>query len=136
MKIEIDQYSTSPALLRLAAEFYSKAADVIEEERKAHLKDVSPLFSAPAEEPPAAKKRKPAKTAETPSTEEPLSSAENATGSDTERTLVEVRAILAEKSKAGKTAEVKALIAEYGVSMLTQIPEDKLTDVYNKGAQL
>jgi hypothetical protein len=50
--------------------------------------------------------------------------------------LTKVRALLAEKSRSGKRTEVQALIAEYGVSALTDIPADKLGEVYWKGIAL
>ena len=50
--------------------------------------------------------------------------------------LTTVRALLAEMSRAGKRTEVQALIAEYGVSALTDIPADKLGEVYWKGIAL
>ncbi|MCB2291437.1 hypothetical protein LGK97_17055 [Clostridium sp. CS001] len=42
-----------------------------------------------------------------------------------EITLQEVRSILAQLSKNGKGAEVKALIKKFGVSKLTEIPKEK-----------
>lgn len=38
-------------------------------------------------------------------------------------TLTDVRAVLAEKSKAGFTEEVKALIAKHGADRLSEVPE-------------
>lgn len=41
-----------------------------------------------------------------------------------EITIEEVRAVLAEKSKCGKTSEVKALLAQFGASKLSQVKEE------------
>lgn len=136
MQFEISEY-TNPRLLRLMAKFINDVADLAETDSP--NQKTANVEAAPSEDPAPTRKKRSAKAAETTSKEE--ESAETVSGSDTEasseqRTLVEVRAVLAEKSKAGKSAEVKALIAEYGVTMLTQVPEDKLTELYNKGEAL
>lgn len=43
-----------------------------------------------------------------------------------------VRAFLTEKSRAGKTSEVKNLIIEFGYSKLSDVPDEKLGALYQK----
>jgi len=51
-------------------------------------------------------------------------------------TLEEVRAKLTAVSQGGKKAEVKALIAEYGVSSVTALPSEKYGEILEKAAAL
>lgn len=51
-------------------------------------------------------------------------------------TVEEVRAVLAEKSRNGKTQEVRAILKELGADKLSAIPEDKLPDVLKKAEAL
>lgn len=44
-------------------------------------------------------------------------------------TIEQVRAVLAEKSQAGKQAEVKALLSKYGVPKLTALDPSKYKDM-------
>ena len=44
-------------------------------------------------------------------------------------TLEEVRAVLAEKSRAGKTAEVKELLAKFGVNKLSELDSSKYDEL-------
>lgn len=72
-----------------------------------------------AQETPAAKpkgKSKTGKTAPTQESEKP---------SEPEKTLslADVRAVLAEKSRAGFTEEVKALLVKHGADRLSEVPE-------------
>ena len=49
------------------------------------------------------------------------------------RTYEETRAVLAEKSRAGFRAEVKALLAEFGVSQLSDVKDPgKLAEIVKK----
>lgn len=48
----------------------------------------------------------------------------------------QVRAKLAELNKTGKGPEVKALIATYGVTTLTAVPEDKLAELLMKAGAI
>jgi hypothetical protein len=66
--------------------------------------------------------------------EEPTPTAEPVQEPDAEPTaptitLEQVREKLANLSRAGKTPEVKALIATFGVTKLTDIPAEKYTEV-------
>lgn len=47
-----------------------------------------------------------------------------------------VRAFLTEKSRAGKTSEVKSLITEFGYSKLSDVPDEKLGELYQKAQAL
>lgn len=47
-----------------------------------------------------------------------------------------VRAFLTEKSRAGKTSEVKNLITEFGYSKLSDVPDEKLGVLYQKAQAL
>lgn len=47
-----------------------------------------------------------------------------------------VRAFLTEKSRAGKTSEVKRLITEFGYSKLSDVPDEKLGELYQKAQAL
>lgn len=46
--------------------------------------------------------------------------------------LKTVRAFLTEKSRAGKTAEVKSLISQMGFAKLSDVPDEKLAELYEK----
>lgn len=47
-----------------------------------------------------------------------------------------VRAFLAEKSRSGKTSEVKNLIGQFGFQKLSDVPDDKLQELYEKAQVL
>lgn len=47
-----------------------------------------------------------------------------------------VRAFLAEKSRAGKTSEVKNLIEQLGFQKLSDVPDEKLPELYEKAQVL
>lgn len=51
-------------------------------------------------------------------------------------TVEKVRAVLAEKSRDGKTQEVRKLLNEFGADKLSAIPEDKLPDLLKKAEVL
>jgi len=46
-----------------------------------------------------------------------------------EVTLEEVRAVLADKSRLGKTAEVRELIQKYGADKLSEVPKANYADI-------
>ena len=50
--------------------------------------------------------------------------------------LEDVRAVLAEKSRSGKTSEVKELIATFGADKLSEIGVDKYADLLKKAEVL
>ena len=47
-----------------------------------------------------------------------------------------VRAFLADKSRAGKTSEVKNLIEQFGFQKLSDVPDEKLPELYEKAQVL
>ena len=51
-------------------------------------------------------------------------------------TLVQVREKLSELQKAGKRAKVQELIAGFGVKKLTEVPEDRYTELKHKAGEL
>lgn len=51
-------------------------------------------------------------------------------------TVEKVRAVLAEKSRDGKTQEVRKLLNEFGADKLSAIPEDRLSDLLKKAEVL
>ena len=72
-----------------------------------------------AQETPTEKPRGKAKAAKTAPAKEPEKPAE----AEKQLVLADVRAVLAEKSRAGFTEEVKALIAKHGADRLSEVPE-------------
>lgn len=118
------------------------AAPAVEQEAPKAPKPAKAAKAAPVEAPKAeAPAAIPAVTATATATT-PTESApsEPATASPSEQTkpltLEEVRAVLAKISQGGKAAEVKALIASYGVTALSAVPADKYSDVLEKAAAL
>lgn len=55
---------------------------------------------------------------------------------ETKVTVETVRAVLAEKSRAGKTQEVRTLLNEFGADRLSAVPEEKLGDLLKKAEAL
>jgi len=51
-------------------------------------------------------------------------------------TVEMVRAVMADKSREGKTQEVRQLLNEFGVDKLSAIPEEKLADLLKKAEVL
>lgn len=51
-------------------------------------------------------------------------------------TMEEVRGRLSELAKTGKQTEVKALLSKYNVSRLTDIPEDRLNEIWEDSKSL
>lgn len=71
------------------------------------------------QETPAEKTKGKAKAAKAAPAKEPEKPAEL----EKQLTLADVRAVLAEKSRAGFTEDVKALIAKHGADRLSEVPE-------------
>ncbi|SFS01547.1 hypothetical protein [Anaeromicropila populeti] len=51
-------------------------------------------------------------------------------------TVEEVRAVLAEKSRDGKTDAVKELLNQFGAEKLSSVPEDRLAELLDKAGGL
>lgn len=79
------------------------------------------------EEKPVKKAEKKAEKKETPVADTPK---ETAVDRKT------VRAFLAGKSRAGKTSEVKNLIEQFGFQKLSDVPDEKLPELYEKAQVL
>lgn len=77
--------------------------------------------AAEAQETSAAKPKGKAKAAKASPKQEP--EPEKPAVPEKQLTLADVRAVLAEKSRAGFTEEVKALIAKHGADRLSEVPE-------------
>lgn len=91
------------------------------------------------EEKPAAKKSG-APTAGTPTETAPVEATPTpvpaASPSESKLTLEQVRAKLTAISQAGKAAEVKALLKEFGVAKLTDVPPEKFPEILSKAEAL
>ena len=77
--------------------------------------------TAEAQETPAEKQKGKTKAAKTAPTKEPEKPAEP----EKQLTLADVRAVLAEKSRAGFTEEVKALLVKHGADKLSEVLESE-----------
>lgn len=160
MQVTLEAYTSAEAqiiagaLVALAEERERAEQESVEKYRsKLGLPAEEPLefnpepVQQPAVEEKRAKKRKaveaaasaePPATNPAPSTEPPASHSEVAaleqkhTELAQELTLEAVRAKLAAISQAGKQAQVKALLADYGVAKLTDLPQDKYADILEK----
>lgn len=51
-------------------------------------------------------------------------------------TLEDVRAVLAEKSRGGKTQEVRAILKEFGADKLSDVPSEKYIELLQKAEEL
>lgn len=82
------------------------------------------------------KEEKPVKKAEKKET--PVADTPKDEASTEEKTVDRkmVRAFLAEKSRAGKTSEVKNLIGQFGFQKLSDVPDEKLPELYEKAQVL
>lgn len=94
----------------------------------------APVVTATAEEP----KPQEVETNEVPDKSEPTPdpAPETATESASTVTLEEVRAKLAKLSQAGKQAQVKALITQFGASKLTEIPAEKYAELMSAAEEI
>lgn len=110
----------SEALL-LVAEGYEQIAAGIRK-MVAAQKDTSKK-----EEKPVKKAEKKAEKKETP-----VAAAPKETAVDRKT----VRAFLADKSRSGKTSEVKNLIEQFGFQKLSDVPDEKLSELYEKAQVL
>ena len=84
----------------------------------------------------AAQKDTPKKKAEKKETHMADTPKEEAAPKETAVDRKTVRAFLAEKSRAGKTSEVKNLIEQFGFQKLSDVPDEKLPELYEKAQVL
>lgn len=61
---------------------------------------------------------------------------ENSKKAENTVTLEDVRAVLAEKSRGGKTQEVRAILKEFGADKLSDVPSEKYTELLQKAEEL
>ncbi len=66
----------------------------------------------------------------------PAEKVEESTATEDAVTVDMVRAVLAEKSRDGKTQEVRKLLNEFGADKLSAIPDEKLSDLLKKAEVL
>ena len=59
-----------------------------------------------------------------------------AKGEKVKITMTAVRAFLMEKSESGKTSEVKNLLMQFGSAKLSDVPMDKLPELYAKAQEV
>lgn len=116
----------SEALL-LVAEGYEQIAAGIRK-MVAAQKDTSKK-----EEKPVKKAEKKAEKKETPVAD---TSKDEAAPKETSVDRKTVRAFLADKSRSGKTSEVKNLIEQFGFQKLSDVPDEKLPELYEKAQVL
>lgn len=50
--------------------------------------------------------------------------------------ITEVRAVMAEKSRAGKTQEIKQLLKEFGADKLSSVPEERYEELMKRAEVL
>lgn len=50
--------------------------------------------------------------------------------------ITEVRAVMAEKSRAGKTQEIKQLLKEFGADKLSSVPEEQYEELMKRAEVL
>lgn len=114
---------TNAEWLRLTGEYLIKLADM------------NVKTQACEAEPTKAKKRPAAVAAKDASSDAPVEAPASGPATTT-TTLEEVRALLKAKADAGKRKQVQELLAEYGVTNLTQIPASELAGLCAKGEKL
>ncbi len=82
------------------------------------------------------KEEKPVKKAEKKETPVADTPKEEAAPKETAVDRKTVRAFLADKSRSGKTSEVKNLIEQFGFQKLSDVPDEKLPELYEKAQVL
>jgi hypothetical protein len=128
----------SEAQIAIAAILAHTTAPKIDPAPAAVIQSIAASVEKATPKPVKAAKPAPTPTAQptTTATEPAPVQTEPALVSPSSVTLEEVRAKLAALSQAGKTAEVKAIIAAAGAAKLTDIPADKYSEVMEKAAAL
>lgn len=135
----------SAAELDIAAELFVKLAEVkrksaemLQAQNAAFQKEIGQQEAKMRDEIAEIKKTTKAKVAEveTAIAEEAVETPAQAVEKYEGVTLIEVREVLAQLSKDGKGAEVKALLAEYGAAKLTDLAAEKFTEIMTKAKEL
>ena len=94
------------------------ALDVVQDLRSL-ANSLETLAKAAAGDPPD----RPAPTQDTPTTQS--AAAAQSTPAEPKLTLVELRAFVAERSSPENRAKIKAILGKFGVSKLTELPEER-----------
>jgi hypothetical protein len=110
----------------LMAQYLRVEADIADTVEPVEVKEVAP---------PTPKPRK-TKPAPEPVAEPEAPAAQPASLPAAKPTIVDVRAVLGPLSQAGKAGEVKALLAEFGVTKLTELAEEQYADLLAKAKEL
>lgn len=61
---------------------------------------------------------------------------EKSSTSDKKISITEVRGVMAEKSRAGKTQEIKQLLKEFGADKLSSVPEERYEELMKRAEVL
>ena len=61
---------------------------------------------------------------------------EKSSTSDKKISITEVRGVMAEKSRAGKTQEIKQLLKEFGADKLSSVPEEQYEELMKRAEVL
>lgn len=124
------------------SEAYKKIADGLKLMAEGYeaLASVDAATIPETKEPEKTTKKAPVKeqVAETQTEETPPASSEDTEKKtfDRDAVLAEIRAVMSPKCKEGKTEQCQALLREYGVPNLSNIPDDKLLEFKAKAEVL
>lgn len=122
---------TTEAQARLIGDLMVQYLTIADTAEPAEAKEVAPPAPKPRKAKPAPE---PEPVAEV--TEPEVPAAQPASLPDAKPTIVDVRAVLGPLSQAGKAGEVKALLAEFGVTKLTEVAEGMYAELLAKAKEL
>lgn len=120
---------TTEAQARLIGDLMVQYLTIADTAEPAEAKEVAPPARV------VRVKAKPAPAPE-PAAEPEAPVAQPASLPDAKLTIVDVRAVLGQLSQAGKAGEVKALLAEFGVTKLTEVAEGMYAELLAKAKEL
>lgn len=135
LTIRLNQEEMTSEKLALIGELTGVKMPEIKEAKKRtrkHTAKEAPEEEVPAEEAKAEKPDEEAKE-EAPAEEE---TKEEAAEEEKPLTLADIKALGVELSRNGKKEEVKAVISSFGVKALSEIPEEKYSEVVTKLEEL
>jgi len=112
------------------------AVPVAPAQKKKTTKQKETVKETPPAEPEEAADQDEAETTETSETAETDTADEKSATEEKNYTMEDVRAVLAALNKAGKRAEVKELLASFGVDKLSEIPKERYGEVMAKAGEL
>ena len=105
-------------------------------QKKKTTKQKETVKETPPAEPEEAADQDEAETTETTETAETDTTDDKSTAEEKTYKMEDVRAVLAALNKAGKRAEVKELLASFGVDKLSEIPKERYGEVMAKAGEL